>query len=506
MNFHPDSRQPKSLDASAVKMKYRQIICFVIGILFLSACQAGSILPESTLAAGSITPTIAPTPSINPETSSTPTLQPTQTYLPASTDTRTPTSTAEIQAEPLQFYITEDSLVWDPSSHWLAYTTSDGRVWLQAKNDEVAMAIPGIRVPPPVRLYPIWSPVGDSLLVYGAWGSEYPRWTAMWLVPVDSNGAGQAQEIVSPIRPEPPVFQNEGIIYAASWASDGRRIAYSYQGEAWLYDRESGKSEQVTQIIAKPLIRDGQFEPFDGVREIAFSPRSDYLAIGLTCNCPSPFSGVATVNLTNRETQFIEAGRLTGWSPDGGMLIFEIVSGDWDAAYTFDIYGADPASGEITNLTQSNPGHDPITDSWDPLKLAVYQTREIHWASGGEYLYITLDYHLPFAPALGFIIRQDPQNIILEKMASANSWYIFPAWLPDSQVGYIEAEPGHPESANYTDNVFEVRRIVYGQKSQESTNQFITNAVWTPDGSALALVVVVEPGLPDKVIQILPLN
>jgi hypothetical protein len=414
--------------------------------------------------------------------------------------------TAGVQVEPPKFYIAEDSLAWDPTSHWLAYTTSDGRVWLQAKNAEAATAIPGIQVPPPVRLYPVWSPVGDALLIYGAWGEEYPQWTAMWLAPVDSNGPGQAQEIISPIRPEPPVFQNEGVIYAASWAPDGKRIAYSFQGEAWLFDRESGNSEQVTQIIENPLKREGQFEPFDGVREIAFSPRSDFLAIGLTCNCPSPFSGVAAVNLANRETQLIEAGRLTGWSPDGSMLTFENVFGDWDAADTFDIYGADPVSGEITNLTQSNPGHDPIFDSWDPLKPAAYQTREIHWSTGGEYLYVTLDYSLPSAPAFGFIARQAPQNIILEKMANAKSWYIFPAWLPDGEVGYIEAEPGHPESANYTDNVFEVQRIVYSQNCQESINQFITNAVWAPDGSALALVIVVKPGLPDKIIRILPLN
>lgn len=485
----------------------RKIVCFTIGICLFSACQAVETSPAPTLAASLAAPTNDLTPSITPEASTTPSIQQTQADQPAiSVDMDIPTTTAEAQETPTPFYLSGDSLSWDPTSHWLSYTTSDGRVWLQANNEDTAAAIPGLQVQPLARLWVAWSPGGDFLLVYGVWGESYPQWTGMWLVPVDSNGAGQVQEVLSPARPEPPVYQNEGVIYAASWAPDGSRIAYSYQGEAWIYDRKSGESEQVTWITERPLIRDGQYEPFDGVREVAFSPRGDYLAIGLTCNCPSPFHGVATVSLDTLETTLIEAGRLTGWSPDGSLLIFENVTGDWDATYTFDIYGADPVSGKITNLTQSNPGHSPLVDAWDPLKPAAYQTRDIHWAPGGEYLYITLDYHLPVAPALGFIVREDPSTILLEKMADANFWYIFPAWLPDGQIGYIEAASGHPESANFTGDVFEVQRIVYGQNSQASPFQFISNAVWAPDGSALALVVVVEPGMSEKVIQILSLD
>lgn len=439
-----------------------------------------------------------------------PMVVPTSTQCPVPRPTLTPTATPgsipdqlPTTAGPLddRDTISIGSLSWDPSSRWLAYTTSDGRAWLRAINEHAATALPGIQAAAPATLDFAWSPDGDELLVYGYWGSRDSRWTAMWLVPVDESGAGKAREIIAPIQPESPVFQNEGVIYGASWAPDGERIAYSYRAEAWIYDNQNGIHEQVTQLVTEPL--EDPFAPFDGVREVVFSPVGDYLGIGLTCNCPSPGMGVGVVDLVSRETRLIRVGALSGWSPDGEQIIVKEF-GEWGPDVTFDVFGANPANGELINLTRSNPDFDPLADPWDNRTPAPYQTGGLRFLPDGKYIYSTYDYGPCVAfeipgftyPAVGFIIRQDPETILLEKRGTADAWYISKNILPDGRVGYIEVEPWHPEPVVNNENIFVMRRIVYGQESYEAAGLPITSAVWAPDGSALALVVESDPGEP----------
>jgi len=484
-------------------MKPTQVVSLVFAILLMAGCTpavAEATLPVATLYLATPTTAITSTPSSSP----TPVLKtaeppkPTRTAVPP-----TSTLTAEPTQEPLLAVVRMDSLVWDPSSRWLAYTTTDGRAWLQTKNAVEGVEITGILAPRPSELKIVWSPKGDALLVYGRWGEGYPGWTAIWLVPVDSNGAGQAKEILAPTSPVPPVDQNEGIVYAVSWAADGSQFAYSFQGEAWIYTLQSEKSVQVSQLTINPLRPpvDPSVPPFDGVREVFYSPGGRYLAIGLSCDCPPPYSGVAVVELETLEVRLIGGGRLTGWSPDGSQLIFEFVTGDFDENYIVDIYGADPASGKIINLTRSNPGHDELLEGWDALKPAAYHTSTLRWSPGGEYLYTTIDYRLADDPAFGFMVRQSPEKVSFEKRANAESWYLFPAWLKDGQVAYVEAKPGHPKLERWTGDTFEIKGLVYGPARFEADGMFITNAVWAPDGSAVALMV----GL-DRVLQIIPLG
>lgn len=267
-------------------MKSYQAVSLVFVLLLLAGCTpavAEAIFPVPTLSLATPTAMITSTPSSSP----TPALKtaeppkPTRTAVPP-----TPTWTIEPTQEPLLSLVRTDSLVWDPSSRWLAYTTTDGRAWLQAKNAAEGVEIAGILAPRPSELKIVWSPKGDALLVYGRWGVGYPGWTAIWLVPVDSNGAGQAKEILAPTLPVPPVYQNEGIVYAVSWAADGSQFAYSFQGEAWIYTLQSEKSVQVSQLTTNPLQipEDPSMPPFDGVREVFYSPEGSYLAIGLSCN------------------------------------------------------------------------------------------------------------------------------------------------------------------------------------------------------------------------------
>ncbi len=312
------------------------------------------------------------------------------------------------------FYILPESLSWSPDSSWLAYTTSDGRAWLQAADGDQPIEITGVQAAPPARLIPAWSSGGDQLIVYGICGFDYPLWTAMWLVAINTGGIKEIRPLIDPSRASSPVYQNEGVVYSASWSSDSRKIAYTFMGEAWVYDAEEDSHSQVTRITLDPIIRDVAIESFNGVKEVSWSPDSKWLALGLSCNCQNPYSGVAALEISTGNVKLLADGAgNVGWSPDGQWVTIKNVSGDWGPEYTYDFYGADPATGDLINLTSSNPDFDPLLDGYDHFRPGTYQVAELHWGPDGIYLYTIRAYMLgdqgvQDKPAIGFVVREDP--------------------------------------------------------------------------------------------------
>ena len=143
------------------------------------------------------------------------------------------------------------------------------------------------------------------------------------------------------------------------------------------------RSQRMTDLTEQPLSREGATEPFDGVREIAWSPDGRLLALGLSCNCPSPWSGVGIVDLVRKQTHLlVDGGHSISWSPDGRWIAFQNAAGDWTGGLTLDFYGVAPGTGEITNLTQSNPGWDPLRPAEESYRDADYQTTSLRWGTG----------------------------------------------------------------------------------------------------------------------------
>ena len=271
--------------------------------------------------------------------------------------------------------ILPDSLSWDPTGQWLAYRDSRGGVWLirYEPQEEHRFVLPGVQ--DPANLQTAWSPDGSKILVFGTWGFDYPQMTGIWLVPVNSQGAGPVEEILPPSEASAPVYQNEGQVYAAAWSPDGNRLAFTYQGEAWLYDIAERQSRRLTHLTENGLHRVQGSEPFDGVRDVIWSPDGQRLALELTCNCPSPWTGVGLVDLTTSEVRLLaDGGNQISWAPGGEKVVFRNASGDWASGYTFDFYTVDLDGGGITNITNSNPRWDPYLSAPDTYQDSDYQT------------------------------------------------------------------------------------------------------------------------------------
>jgi dipeptidyl aminopeptidase/acylaminoacyl peptidase len=410
-----------------------------------------------------------------------------------------PSPTAESETDRVQ--ILPHSLAWDPSGRWLAYASVDGRAWLRTRESETPLPVEAIHLVGPADLSVAWSPDGSRLLVYGEWGS--PRSTGLWLVPVSDEGVGEVRPIVAPLEASSSVEQNSGAITVAAWSPDGKQIAYTFQAEAWIHDLGSNRSQQVTGLAEQPLPHSGSTESFDGVREMAWSPDGRLLALGLSCNCPSPWSGVGIVDPNSRETRLlVDGGHSVSWSPDGRWIAFQNASGDWTGGSTFDFYGVDPGSGEITNLSQSNPGWDPLRPTEGTYCDADYQTASLRWGTGGSFLYEALDYSVEggTAPARGFAVQGDPVTVLEARFGDKEAWYVFPTWLADGRHAYLEATSRDSDPQTYA-----IRQAVVGQQVIPIELVYVRGAAWTIDGSAVALCVTDGPGSPSSKVRILTL-
>jgi WD40 repeat protein len=408
--------------------------------------------------------------------------------------------------------VNENSLAWSADDAWLAFTTQEGQAWLlPAGQQQTAIPVPGIQAWPYANLNTAWSPEGTSLLVYGAWGDETPQWTALWLVSVDSQGPKEALAVVEPVRPELKVHQNSGEIYSVSWAADGRRLAYSFQADAWIYDLTTQTAVQVTHIPENPLSAPEQYEPFDGLRRVSLSPAGQWLAFDLSCNCPGPFSGTGLLDLESGAVRLLQKNSyLLGWSPDGHWVTIRNATGDYGRDYTYDVYGVEPASGQVTNLTRSNPLFDPLLQNWDGnFKPSEYQVTSLKWGPRGEFLYTLEDFFIegaadPDLTGSGFIAKRSLLTLLVKYLPTAQASYLFPSWLPDSSLAYIRVVPAEENNWGlYPDwQPYILERQVETQKLKG----MLVSAAWSPQGSYLAVLLSDLPSEPERRLEIIPIH
>lgn len=345
-------------------------------------------------------------------------------------------------------------------------------------------------------------------MIYGTWGIGAPLWSAIWLARVGAQGPEPAGVVLAPVQAAARAQQAPNDLSAAAWSPAGDKIAYALAGEVWIYDLANHRASQITRLAEKPLPRSKGSETFDGVRELAWSPQGDALALGLTCDCPSPWSGVALLHLAGEEVRLlIDGGQDVGWAPGGERVTFRNSSGDWSGGMTFDYYSIDLQSLEVENLTQSNPDWDPLMDPTG-YKDAPYQTDDLAWSKNGEfYVYKTRDNRSgPAQPRIGFILRNAQQPAPQEYLGTGEHFYLFPTFLADGSLAFLEARPLRPNPEDPEMFTVSSAKILLasGQAVAENTVLqdigLIAGAAWSPDGSALAVVRPARTAsLPDRV-------
>jgi dipeptidyl aminopeptidase/acylaminoacyl peptidase len=367
---------------------------------------------------------------------------------------------------------------WSPLSEHLAYTSTLGALFLtgpDGENPQPLFVLDNCQVCDP-RLE--WSPDGSHLLVT-AHGLGAAGLAGLWLVPLE----GEASAIVEPFQSQHPLI--------ARWSPQGDAVAFLREGEVWLYSLDDAQSSARTNLGQNPILESS--EPYDRASGLAWAPDGSRLALEVTGNFPSPYSGIALLDLASGETRLlVNGGQAPGWSPDGERVTFQNGLGDWSAGATFDTYAVDTRSGDIFNLTRSNPAYHPFFQTSAGYLPSPYQTGAVSWSLTGAYLYPTLTFSTEYpmserGPEQGFIIRSDPQTITAEHLGSAEQWYVYPTWLSDGSSAYLAALP--EASTAWTHQV--VAAFMNDTQVWEG-EALIRAAAWSPDGSRLALALAQE--------------
>jgi hypothetical protein len=204
---------------------------------------------------------------------------------------------------------------------------------------------------------------------------------------------------------------------------------------------------------------------------------------------------VAALDVSSGEVTLLADGAgSVGWSPDGRWITLKNVSGDWGPEYTYDFYRGDPATGELINLTRSNPDFDPLLDGYDHFQPGTYQVFSLDWGPEGRYLYTVQDYGLGNAgvqdrPAVGFVARAGPDSTLIERFPSSDAWFTFPDHLEDGRVAYIEVEPRYAGSADRGWPLIEPGSLVVGDDRVPIDIPQMHWAAWATDGSWVAVLV-----------------
>jgi Tol biopolymer transport system component len=311
----------------------------------------------------------------------------------------------------------------------------------------------------------------------------------LWIVPLSAGGAGEPEPILEEVT--------SWLLLEAVWSPDGQRLAYVNQGDVWLYDLATGNATQLTDINRTPL--PGPTADYDEVTHIHWSPEGSKLALELTGNFPSPYSGLAVVDVdTGKKSFLVDSAQLFGWTPDGSQISFLIAFGDTHQTYTYDQYLINPETGEIENLTKSNSAYDPFFDPPEAHQPSAYQTGVLTWSSMGSYLYETLSFFPEQEePIRGLIVRSDPETIVAEHLGNMDGAFMYPAWLGDGRYTYVKTSAQPVKDWD----TFLMERVLIEETPVLEAAEFIRGAAWSPDGSYLALVLNRENQLEDQLVS-----
>lgn len=448
----------------------RKHILLGLIVIVLSACQSAVRETATVPSTKQPTPshTVTPTPSITATASITPT--PSITLTPSITPTISPISSYS-------------ELVWDPNSKWLAYTNSQGEVCLQNRDGKLTCVT--LHEPDVNLATPRWSPNGDGILI---------AWQNLWLIPVTSAGLGQPKLIQSQGESVPSgdgVTFKKPMVYFAAWSPNGKQIAFVYNDEGWLY--ENGRIRQLTDINAIPTLSPVGL----GLGNLIWSPDGSQLYFESYDRQYNPSEGVmGAIRIdiaTGKQTVMAGRGLMSGFSPDGKMFLSP--RGTYSNYYLLD-----SEFHEKVNLTNMEPVCDkrskPACDP--PIYLGLYN---LSWGPNGQYLYQTIRLSPSEGTFTGFMVRASPEKIIADHRGDAKNWYANPVWLKDGRYAYLEIDPIIYLNDG-GDSIYAVHNLWIGETVvptkplevvQHSGAFFVAFVAWSPDGSALAAIVLDRP-------------
>jgi Tol biopolymer transport system component len=197
-----------------------------------------------------------------------------------------------------------------------------------------------------------WSPDGTRLSFGRVTGSSDTASSRaeLVIVPVGPDGASGAPNVITlngfhalpGFDPHP----------CATWAPDGRWVAFAGSGEVWLADTDTGAIRRL------PDLRPTDLEWRPGTDELAIAGDIGPNRSAATSSTPVSVYSVSSGEL--RELGSVRAASLT-WSPDGSTLAYQGGENDTDELWLVDADGTNERL--LTDVGNANHGIGPV---WSP--------------------------------------------------------------------------------------------------------------------------------------------
>ncbi len=388
--------------------------------------------PDFTATAIALLPTDTPIPSPTPQPSLTPTItpSPTPTITPSPTHTPLPTSTPypDILTEPeVTFFQVPAAVQGGLSTAWVSFTLASNLVIDATGTETTAESVLGVYLSNPIN--------------------------------------GQRVKVVD----LPASVGNR--VY---WSPTGLHLAYFLPNDGlYLLDVQSGRSARIFQsdsLLPRGIIGHEPIWSPDGTR-LAFVLSSAYATDIYMVNA----DGTNFQNLTNSPTyDFWPA-----WSPDGTKLAFvsdRLTCPTWypNVPNTCDTPDATtPQAGALFvyefvvnrfSLINTNPVNSP--PQWINTRLVSVSSGSIDPFSNSSDLWV-------YDVAAGSTWKLNPDD---------GAIYAVPAWEPEGQF-VVYQRIGQTSELVFSDR--------FGEELQRSSSyifvRFGLNAVWSPDGTRLAI-------------------
>ena len=199
---------------------------------------------------------------------------------------------------------------------------------------------------------PTWSPDGTRLSFGRLTGSSDTASSdaELVIVPVGRDGAIGAPNVIAldgfhalpGFDPHP----------CATWAPDGRWVAFVGSGDVWVADTHTGAIRRL------PDLRPTDLEWRPGTDELAIAGDIGPDRSAETSSTPVTIYSVSTGEL--RQLGSVRAANLT-WSPDGSTLAYQGGENDTDELWLVDADGANERL--LTHVGAANHGVGPV---WSP--------------------------------------------------------------------------------------------------------------------------------------------
>jgi Tol biopolymer transport system component len=203
---------------------------------------------------------------------------------------------------------------------------------------------------------PTWSPDGTRLsfgrvtVSYRSGHAVYEDDAALVIVSVGLDGAIGAPNVIALDGFHPlPDFDHHP---CATWAPDGRWVAFVGSGDVWVADTHTGAIRRL------PDLRPTDLEWRPGTDELAIAGDIGPNRAAETSSTPVTIYSVSTGEL--RQLGSVRAAILT-WSPDGSTLAYQGGENDTDELWLVDADGANERV--FTHVGSANHGVGPV---WSP--------------------------------------------------------------------------------------------------------------------------------------------